>query len=62
MSLREYILHDLKTINNPKLLQQFYDYIQTIKKLEKIEPNKNKVLQFAGLLNNKQANAITNSI
>ena len=62
MSLREYILKDLNAIHNPKLLQQCFEYIQTIKKAEKKEPNKNKVLQFAGLLNNKQAAAITNIV
>ncbi|HOY40674.1 MAG TPA: hypothetical protein PLX60_02355 [Chitinophagales bacterium] len=62
MSLREYILKDLNAIRNPKLLQQCFEYIQTIKKTEKKESNKNKVLKFAGLLNNKQAVAITNSV
>ena len=62
MSLREYIVKDLNAIRNPKLLQQCFEYIQTIKKTEKKESNKNKVLKFAGLLNNKQAVAITNSV
>ena len=62
MSLREYILKDLNAIRNPKLLQQCFEYIQTIKKADKIAPNKNNVVQFAGLLNNKQATAITNSV
>ncbi len=62
MSLREYILKDLNAIRNPKLLQQCFEYIQTIKKTEKKAANKNKVLKFAGLLNNKQAVAITNSV
>ena len=62
MSLREYILKDLNAIRNPKLLQQCFEYIQTIKKTEKKESNKNKVLKFAGPLNNKQAVAITNSV
>jgi hypothetical protein len=62
MSLRDYILKDLNAIRNPQLLQQCFEYIQTIKKAEKKAPNKNKVLQFAGLLNNKQATAITNSV
>ncbi|MBP6323575.1 MAG: hypothetical protein KA322_00955 [Chitinophagales bacterium] len=62
MSLREYILKDLNAIRNPKLLQQCFEYIQTIKKTEKKASNKNKVLKFAGLLNNKQAVAITNSV
>ena len=62
MSFREYILKDLNAIRNPKLLQQCFEYIQTIKKTEKKASNKNKVLKFAGLLNNKQAVAITNSV
>ena len=62
MSLRESILQDLNAIQNPQLLHQCFEYIQTIKKLEKTASNKNKVLQFAGLLNNKQATAISNSI
>lgn len=62
MSLREHILQDINAINNPQLLQQFFEYMQTIKKLEKKEPNKNKVLKFAGLLNDKQAEAISKSI
>ena len=62
MSLREYILKYLNAIRNPKLLQQCFEYIQTIKKTEKKASNKNKVLKFAGLLNNKQAVAITNSV
>jgi hypothetical protein len=33
-----------------------------LKKAEKKASNKNKVLKFAGLLNNKQAVAITNSV
>jgi hypothetical protein len=35
MSLREYILKDLNAIRNPKLLQQCFEYIQTIKKTER---------------------------
>ncbi len=62
MSLKESILQDLNAIQNPHLLHQCFEYIQAIKKLEKLNHNRSKVLAFAGLLNNKQATAISNSI
>ena len=62
MSLKDYILKDLNTINDPQLLHQCFEYIQIIKKAEKKTANKNKVLQFAGLLTDKQASSIANSI
>lgn len=62
MSLKDHILKDLNSIHNPQLLHQCFEYIQTIKKLEKSAPNKTKVLQFAGLLTDKQAADIRKSI
>lgn len=62
MSLKESIVKDLQAIQNPQLLHQFYEYIQTIKKTKHTQTNREKVLQFAGLLSDKQANAIKKSI
>ncbi len=62
MSLKDHILKDLNAIQNPLLLHQCFEYIQNIKKLENAAPNKDKVLQFAGLLSDKQAVAITKSV
>lgn len=62
MSLKDSILKDVNAIRDPQLLHQFFEFIQAIKKTKNISTNNDKVLQFAGLLSDKQAAALTKSI
>lgn len=62
MSIKETILKDVNAIENPLLLMQCFEYIQSIKKLELLNSNRTNVLKFAGLLTNKQTKSMMNNI
>ncbi len=64
MTLKDQILLDLSTIKNPYLLNQIFDFIQLQKKMYATaqESNKNDVLQFAGVIDDKEAENLSNII
>lgn len=62
MSIKETILKDVNAIENPLLLMQCFEYIQSIKKLELLNSNRTNVLKFAGLLTDKQTKSMMNNI
>lgn len=62
MSIKETILKDVNAIENPLLLMQCFEYIQSIKKLELLNSNRANVLKFAGLLTDKQTKSMMNNI
>lgn len=62
MSIKETILKDVNAIENPLLLMQCFEYIQSIKKLELLSSNRTHVLKFAGLLTDKQTKSMIKSI
>jgi len=64
MTLKDKILLDLTTIKNPYLLNQIFEFIQLQKKMYSTvqESNKNEVFQFAGVIDDKSAENISNII
>jgi predicted Zn-ribbon and HTH transcriptional regulator len=59
MTIRENIISDLSKINNPALLNQIFEYIQLLKQNKALKiNNREKVLSFAGSLDNKQTKEI----
>ena len=59
MTIRENIISDIGKINNPALLNQIFDYIQLLKQNKALKINNiDKVLSFAGTLDNKQTKEI----
>ncbi len=60
MVLREELIRDINSIENPQLLHKVFEYLKTIKNANiGVVKNKLKVLKFAGILTQKQANKIT---
>ena len=54
---------DIKDIESPQLLNQLFEYLQVVKHTSKqIQPNRDKVMQFAGLLSDSEAMQITKSV
>jgi hypothetical protein len=63
MVLKEQIIKDLDSIVNLQLLNQLFEYIQIIKKTAiKIPNNRNKVLAFAGTIDEAEANELKQAI
>jgi hypothetical protein len=63
MLLKNHILRDIKSIDNPQLLHQVFEYIQVIKQADShVKPNRNKVIKFAGMLNATQSKKLRSAI
>ena len=64
MTLKDKILVDLNDIENPSLLSEIFDFIQKVKEDSSAfeEGNKDKVLKFAGEINDDDAIEITSII
>lgn len=61
--IQEQILADIRGISDPLLLNQLYSYLQLVKKnIPKNRGNVKRVLQFAGIMNDKEAAEMTNLI
>jgi hypothetical protein len=59
MILKEQIIRDVNTIADLQLLNQLFDYVQVIKRtVYKITPNRERVLQSAGSINDKEAQEV----
>ena len=59
MTIRENIISDIGKIKNPALLNQIFEYIQLLKQNKALKINNiDKVLGFAGTLDNKQTKEI----
>jgi len=63
MLVRDHIIKDINSIESPRLLHQLYEYLQLVKKTDSsLQPNRDKVLKFAGILSKSDAKKITKSI
>ena len=64
MTLKDKIIIDLNDIKNPSLLNQIFDFIQTVKEGSKSseESNRDEVLKFAGKIDDDAAMEITSII
>jgi|GEM_PF-2797220 hypothetical protein len=63
MIVKEQILKDVKAIENPRLLNQLFGYLRLVRSTHNINlGNKTNVLRYAGVLSNKDAKRISESI
>jgi hypothetical protein len=54
--LKEQILKDVSSIDNPQLLNQIFEYLQVVKHTAaQVQPNRDAVLKFAGTLSDTEA-------
>lgn len=59
MILREQIIKDVNTIADLKLLNQLFDYVQVLKRtVIQVTPNRERVLQLAGSMNDEESKEI----
>ncbi len=59
MILKEQIIKDINTIADLQSLNQLFDYVQIIKRtLATVSPNRERVLQSAGSINDEEAREI----
>jgi len=59
MLLKNQILKDINSLDNPQVLNQLFEYLQEVKhSTAKPKPNRDAVLKFAGMLSNAEANKL----
>lgn len=59
MLLKNQILKDVNSLDNPQVLSQLFEYLQEVKHAaSKLKPNRDAVLKFAGMLSNAEANKL----
>jgi len=63
MILKQQLIAEIETIDNPTTLSQLFEILQLVKQNIQIQPKqKNPVMQFAGCLNDDDAQAMRTTI
>lgn len=59
MLLKNQILKDVNSLDNPQVLSQLFEYLQEVKHAaSNLKPNRDAVLKFAGMLSNAEADKL----